>query len=554
MKVALVQESSIVGDVSGNVQRLLSAMQRAKDQGAELAVSCELAISAYPSRDYLERDAFIDRQRAGLDALAASAPLPALIGFVDRKDEGGQTRLYNAAAYIANGKVVDVIHKSLLPSYDVFDEARYFSPANERRLIDIAGVRVGVSICEDIWNDAEHGAVRRYDCDPIEELAAQGAELLINLSASPFAAGKRQMRQRMLCAQARKHGLPLLVVNHIGGHDDLLFDGGSMAIDGSGIVRGQCRDFASDLLVVEVDRGTKSITASRRPVHGFDAAGETGAGLDALVMGVRDYAHKCGFRSALLGLSGGIDSALCAAIAAMALGPDKVYAVALPSKYSSEHSLRDANDLALAMGIHYQVISIESTVSALETSLAESFAGTPADVTEENLQARSRGIVLMALSNKFGHLVLNTGNKSEIAVGYCTLYGDMCGGLSVISDVYKGEVYRMSREVNRRAGAMWIPESTLIKAPSAELRPGQLDQDSLPPYDLLDTLLERFLEAGESAESLRRDFDPALVNKVLAMIKRAEYKRYQMPPGLKIRIKSFGPGRRMPLACGPLEE
>lgn len=553
MKVALVQVSPTVGDLSGNVHKLAQALKKAADDGADLAVCCELAITAYPPRDYLDRAEFIDAQWGALQSLASRCALPAFVGFIDRQDVDGQTRLFNSAAYINKGAVQEVIHKTLLPTYDVFDEDRYFTPAKERRLIDVAGTKVGVSICEDIWNDAEHWDLRRYAIDPVEELAKLGAELLINLSASPFWQDKRQIRQEMLCAQARKHGLPLVVVNQVGAHDDLIFDGGSLAIDAKGEVRARCKEFESDLLIAELDTKSGSVSGTLRDAPALDPDGETQAGLDALILGLREYAHKCGFKSAILGLSGGIDSALTAAIAAAALGPENVYGIALPSKYSSDHSLTDAQALAEVMGIQYQTIPIASSVAAFEEALAANFSGLAEDVTEENIQARSRGVILMALSNKFGHLLLNTGNKSEVAVGYCTLYGDMCGGLSILSDVFKTEVYRMAEEVNRRAGQPVIPESTLRKPPSAELRPGQLDQDSLPAYEILDDLLDRYVEKLETAESLRQRFEPAVVDRVLKMINRAEYKRYQLAPGLKIRYKSFGPGRRMPLACKSVE-
>lgn len=553
MKVALVQVSPRVGDLRGNVQVITNALRSAQNAGADLAVCCELAVSAYPPRDYLDRPEFIDAQIAALHSLAAQCPLPTLVGFVDRQRVDGQTRLFNAAAFIDGSAVTKVVHKSLLPTYDVFDERRYFTPAAKRETVTIGETRVGISICEDIWNDAQYWDELRYEMDPIEELVGQGAELLINLSASPFAAGKRLIRQEMLCAQARKHGLPLLVVNQVGAHDDLIFDGRSMAIDATGEPKAVCAEFESDMQVVDVDTKSGSVVGAIRQLPGFDTLGETQAGLNALVLGLRDYAHTCGFKSAVLGLSGGIDSALTAAIAAEALGPENVYGVALPSKYSSDHSLSDAEALATAMGIQFQTIPIANPVASIEESLAASFAGKAEDVTEENIQARSRGLILMALSNKFGHLLLNTGNKSEVAVGYCTLYGDMCGGLSILSDVFKTEVYRMSKEVNRRAGKEVIPSSTIEKPPSAELRPGQLDQDSLPPYDILDPLLQRYVEEHESAASLRKSFDPELVNRVLKMIHRAEHKRYQLAPGLKIRSKSFGPGRRMPLASSSIE-
>ena len=548
-----MQVSPRVGDLSGNVQILTAALRAAADAGADLAVCCELALSAYPPRDYLDRPEFIDAQLAALQSLATQCPLPTLVGFVDRKIADGHAHLFNAAAFIEEGKVAQVIHKSLLPTYDVFDERRYFTPATKRELLSIGGIKVGVSICEDIWNDETFWDDRRDSIDPVAEQAQQGAELLINLSASPFAAGKRKIRQEMLCAQARKHGLPLVVVNQVGAHDDLIFDGRSTAIDSEGQTQALCSEFESDLEVVDIDVASGRVSGKIAALPALDTLGETQAGLNALVLGLRDYAHKCGFKSALLGLSGGIDSALTAAIAAAALGPENVYGVALPSKYSSDHSLSDAEALAEAMGIHCQTISIAPTVAAVEKSLAPSFVGKPEDVTEENIQARSRGLILMALSNKFGHLLLNTGNKSEVAVGYCTLYGDMCGGLSILSDVFKTEVYRMANEVNRRAGKAVIPTSTIEKPPSAELRPGQLDEDSLPPYDILDELLARYLEGHESAAVLRESFDKDLVDRVLKMVKRAEHKRYQLAPGLKIRPKTFGPGRRMPLACVSVE-
>ncbi len=553
MKLALIQESPVVGDLAGNVKMLADSLQRASEEGAELAVCCELAISAYPPRDYLDRSEFIEAQRQALDTLAQQAAIPTLVGFIDSQLQRGHLHLYNAVAFLQDGKVSEIIHKSLLPTYDVFDERRYFSPAQERRLLNIGGVQVGISICEDIWNDATHWSAHRYDLDPVAELAELGAELLINLSASPYSATKRKIRRDMLCTQARKHGVPLIVVNQVGAHDDLIFDGGSMAINGDGSVAARCAEFATDRIVIDIDIGQKTIAGPMASAHAFDDNGETQAGLDALIMGLRDYCQKCGFSSVTLGLSGGIDSALTAAIASAALGPQNVYAIALPSKYSSEHSLTDAQALAESMGIHYQVISIEDTVAAIEASLATPFAGLEQDVTEENIQARARGIILMAISNKFGHLLLNTGNKSEVAVGYCTLYGDMCGGLSVLSDIFKNEVYAMSKEVNRRAGKAVIPNSTIEKPPSAELRPGQLDQDSLPPYDILDSLLQRYLEEHEPKESLYADFAPDVVDRVLRLVSRAEFKRYQLAPGLKVRLKSFGPGRRMPLACKSIE-
>ncbi|MBL4636685.1 MAG: NAD+ synthase [Kofleriaceae bacterium] len=548
MKIALVQESPVIGDVQGNVRLLQAAISSAADRGADLAVCCELAITGYPPRDYLDRREFILEQRAALDSLAGACAIPTLVGFIDHREISGHLHLFNAAACIEDGRVVDIVHKTLLPTYDVFDERRYFTPGAKRKLTTLAGLRIGVSICEDIWNDKEYWSALRYDIDPLEELVAMKPDILINLSASPYSANKPATRRKLLQAQARKCKLPLVMVNQIGAHDDLVFDGGSMAFDSSGQVVARCSEFSTDCLLVDFDKDSHELSGPAGNADDLSETCETQSGLNALILGLKDYCRKCGFSSVILGLSGGIDSALTAAIASAALGPDKVYAVALPSKYSSEHSLDDAEELARNMGIHYQVISIEDTVDAIERSLAPAFADCQEDVTEENIQARARGIILMALSNKFGHLLLNTGNKSEVAVGYCTLYGDMCGGLSVLSDVFKTEVYRMSNEINRRAGRAVIPESTITKAPSAELRPGQVDQDSLPPYELLDSLLQRYIEDHESAASLYNDFDRETVDRVLQLVRRSEFKRYQLAPGIKIRSKAFGPGRRMPLA------
>jgi NAD+ synthetase len=546
MKIALVQTNPTVGDLRGNVEGLVAALEKCKD--ADLAIASELAISAYPPRDLLDHFDFLRDVRKALDELARRAPVPALVGFAELDESGTPTKIYNSAALLKDGVVRQIVRKNLLPTYDVFDERRYFAPALDQDLIDFEGVNIGVSICEDIWNDASYWPDRRYDHDPIESLVARGAQLLVNLSASPFSRGKRQLRRDMLASQVKKHGVPLIVVNQVGAHDDLIFDGGSMVFDSRGEVAVRCAEFQEDVTLAAIDVATGVVRGPLRPHHGDDAEGQIAAMTDALILGIRDYVRRCGFPSVILGLSGGIDSALTASLAAHAIGADRVHAVALPSRYSSRHSLDDAEALAHASGIHYQVLPIRDTVAALESTLKDSFAGRDPDVTEENLQARARGILLMALSNKFGHLLLNTGNKSEIAVGYCTLYGDMCGGLSVISDLYKGEVYRMARELNGRA--KWIPESTLTKPPSAELKPDQLDQDTLPPYDLLDDILRHHIEDQESAAQLKeRGFEPAVVDRVTRMVARAEYKRYQLAPGLKVQPKSFGPGRRMPIAA-----
>ena len=558
MKIALLQINPVVGDIRGNVDAVIDGMREAARLGAELAITPELVVCGYPPRDLLERPAFVEAIGDALDRLAAAAPIPAVIGFVEHAagagDEPTGRRLRNAAAVIADGVVCSVHHKSLLPTYDVFDEWRYFEPGDRVTLAQVAGVQLGISICEDIWNDGEFWTTRKYPRDPVEDSVALGAQLLINISASPFAVGKRALRARMLGAQARKHGRPLLMVNQVGGNDDLVFDGASMAFSADGTLGARAREFASDLLLVDVDLETGQVSGPMAPAHAEGEQGTAAAALDALVMGVRDYVYKCGFKSVLLGLSGGIDSALTAAIAVRALGAENVHGVSLPSRYSSEHSRDDARQLAENLCMPYQTIAIEGPYAAALEAVRPAFdalAGEQAvGVAEENLQARCRGLLLMALSNKLGHLLLTTGNKSELAVGYCTLYGDMCGGLAVISDVPKTMVYELARELNRQAGSELIPRSTLEKPPSAELRPDQLDQDSLPPYDVLDSILERYIEGHRSREQIvAAGFAPEVVDRVLGLVRISEYKRTQAAPGIKIRLKSFGPGRRMPLAA-----
>jgi NAD+ synthase (glutamine-hydrolysing) len=552
MRIAMIQRNLTVGDFVGNVDRLVEAIAEGAGQGARLAVCSELALSGYPPRDLLDRPAFIDANLRALDRLAAAAPIPTVVGFVDQRADAGGSALYNAAALVVDGAVRSVHHKSLLPTYDVFSEARYFAPARQLQLAELDGVKLGISICEDMWNDPDFWPVRRYTSDPIAELVEMGADILINLTASPFTLAKRALRPRMLAAQAAKHRRPVVAVNQVGGNDELLFDGASVAFSAGGELGARAHEFAEDALVVDVEpRG-----AARGPIRGTPDAtsqGDDVAALTGLVVGTRDYARKCGFCSAVVGLSGGIDSALTAAIAARALGPGQVLGVAMPSRYSSEHSVRDAKQLADNLGIEYQCLSIEQPFAAYLELLAPIFigrgAGRTADVTEENLQARLRGVLLMALSNKLGHLLLTTGNKSELAVGYCTLYGDMSGGLAVISDVPKTMVYRLARELNRQAGAAIIPESTLTKPPSAELRPGQTDQDSLPPYDVLDRIVELHIEHHYDRDRIvAQGFDRATVNRVVDLVWRSEYKRRQAAPGLKVTSKAFGTGRQMPIA------
>ena len=553
MRIALAQINPTIGDFDGNRRLVADAVAAAEAQGAELAMFPELAISGYPPKDLLERPAFVAAARAALDGLAASlagARTAALVGFPERGPAGDGRGLFNSAALIDGGRVAHVIRKSLLPTYDVFDERRYFDPAPEVAPIVFRGRRLGISICEDIWNDADFWPARLYRADPIEALVAAGAEILLNLSASPYTIEKRHLRPRMLAATARRWRRPLLFVNQVGGQDDLLFDGASLALDAGGAVFARGAEHAPDLVIVDVDARAGEL----RP---FDPSDERSA-LAALALGTRDYARRCGFSQALLGLSGGIDSALVACLAARALGPRNVLGVAMPSRYSSPGALHDAEALARNLGIDFTVLSIEPMFAAYLDTLARALdafapaapparAAAAADLTAQNLQARVRGAMLMALSNRQDRLLLTTGNKSEIATGYCTLYGDMAGGLAVISDVPKTMVYRLARAINAEAPV--IPEATLTKAPSAELRPDQTDQDSLPPYELLDAILDAHLVRGLDEPALIAEgFDAGVVRDVVRRVRLSEYKRRQMPPGLKITGKSFGPGRRYPIA------
>jgi NAD+ synthetase len=555
MRLALAQLDYTVGDFDGNFSRIKASVDRAAAEGADLAVFSELATTGYPPRDLLNHPRFIDRNLELLDRIAAlsSAGPAILVGFVDRNSSGAGKPLHNAVALCAGGRVAARRHKLLLPTYDVFDEDRYFEPAREVGPIEWNGLRIGATICEDLWNDADFWPRRLYHRDPVCELADRGASLLINISASPFTLRKADLRRRMVRQEAAKHHRYFFYLNQVGGNDELVFDGHSIGIDPEGRDLLRARDFAEDFLVVDVPLEAAAPAGRKRgapagPQLRDVSASDEEAAYRALVLGLRDYARKCGFTSAVIGLSGGIDSALTACLAAEALGPDRVYGVAMPSRFSSAHSLSDAEGLATNLGIHYQVIPIDGIFSSFLDSLAPAFVGRAADSTEENLQARARGAVLMALSNKFGHLLLSTGNKSELAVGYCTLYGDMCGGLAVINDVPKTLVYRLARYVNREREV--IPQSTIVKPPSAELRPDQRDSDTLPPYDVLDPIVEAYVERDEDIDAIvARGVDRAIVADVLRRIDASEYKRRQAPPGIKISSKAFGVGRRYPMAA-----
>jgi NAD+ synthase (glutamine-hydrolysing) len=542
VKIALGQLDPTIGDFDGNLRLIGQAATAARGAGADLLVLPELVLCGYPPRDLLERDAFLAASTAALASLAASVrgALAVLVGFPEVLSESMTGhRVANAAALIDDGKVVAIRRKSLLPTYDVFDEWRYFEPATTVAPVPFRGRSLGVSICEDIWNDGDFWRQPLYREDPVAKLVAAGADLLINIAASPYTVEKRHLRPRMLASVAKRWGRPLLFVNQVGGQDDLVFDGSSLALDARGEVIARAAEHAPDLIVVDLDVGQGEV----RPFVESDAR----SALDALVLGTRDYARRCGFAGALIGLSGGIDSAVVACVASRALGPANVLGVAMPSRYSSGHSRRDAAELAKNLGIEFREIGIEPMFAAYLESLAPAFAGRPPDVTEENLQARIRGGLLMALSNKSGKLLLSTGNKSEIATGYCTLYGDTNGGLAVISDVPKTLVYKIAREINAERPV--IPESTLTKPPSAELRPGQVDQDSLPPYEVLDAILAGHVEDGLDTQALvEKGFEQAVVEKVLRLVRLSEYKRRQLPPGLKITGKAFGTGRRYPVA------
>jgi NAD+ synthetase len=544
VKIALAQQDPTVGDLAGNLAKAVDATERARARGAELCVLSELLLTGYPPNDLLERESFLDGQRAALDELAARAALPCIVGFVDRAAPGKVgRRIYNAAAVIDGGRVTSVHHKSLLPTYDVFDEARYFQPANEVHLARVAGRALGITICEDAWNDPDFWPTRLYPDDPVERCVAGGAEILVNLSASPFSLDKRALRPRMLAAAARKHRRPLIYVNQVGGNDELVFDGHSMAFSPAGEVTASGLEFEEDLVLVDTEAAS-GIPSELHPALPSDEA----AALHALCLGTRDYVRKCGFGKVVIGLSGGVDSALVAAIAAKALGRENVLGVSMPSRFSSAGSRSDATALAQNLGIELVTIPIEAPFSAYLDLLGGALANRPSGdgTMEENLQARVRGAVLMALSNRLGHMVLSTGNKSELAVGYCTLYGDMCGGLAVIGDVPKTLVYRLVNELNRDREL--IPRSTIEKAPSAELRENQTDQDTLPPYDLLDRILEAHIEGGQDTNALvAAGFPLAIVRDVLHRVRVNEYKRRQAAPVLKLTSKAFGSGRRMPI-------
>ncbi len=539
MKIALAQINPTVGDFAGNSAKIVEFAERAAQRGAGLAIFSELSLCGYLPFDLIERPQFIDRNERELACLAKRLPIPSIVGYAARAAGPTGKSAANAAALLANGKIEFVQHKMLLPTYDVFDESRYFEPAKSQNVFAFGGENLGITICEDIWNDKTFWTKRLYERDPVTELVAKGAGFLINISGSPYTINKQNQRLEMLRALAKSSGLPVAYVNQVGGNDSLVFDGRSVVVLPDGRVPTQARAFEEDLVVFDTEAGTGEIHSK--------TVTEIELVLQALICGTRDYVCKSGFRSVVVGLSGGIDSSVVAAIAVAALGRENVLGISMPGPYSSEGSRSDARRLAENLGIEFRSIPIGQVFDSYRSALADAFHRLPEDVTEENLQARIRGNFLMALSNKFGSMVLSTGNKSELAVGYCTLYGDMAGGLAMLSDVPKTMVYELAHVINREREL--IPRASIEKPPSAELRPDQTDQDSLPPYAVLDRILEAYIEDVKSPSGIAAEFvfDLDLVRSIAAKVDRNEYKRRQAAPGLKVTSRAFGPGRPFPI-------
>ncbi|HEY1801365.1 MAG TPA: NAD+ synthase [Terriglobales bacterium] len=542
MKIALGQINPTVGDFSGNARKIIDFSHRARAAGAELILFPELSVCGYPPRDLVERASFVAHNRETAEHIAKETlGIAVICGLVTPAQAETGKSVMNSAALLQEGKIAFVQSKMLLPTYDVFDEMRNFAPAKSQSLFSLGGKQIALTICEDAWNDKNFWDRRLYAFDPVEALLKAGGEIVLNISSSPFWTGKRELRRDMLASIARHHKVPVALVNQVGGNDSLIFDGSSMVLDKTGKVIAQAKSFAEDLIFFDSGQLTGDI---HDQIEGDEASA-----YEALVLGARDYVRKCGFRQVIVGLSGGIDSALTAAIAADAVGPENVIGVGMPSPYSSQGSIDDARELAKNLGIRFELLCITEALESFKLTLRSQFSDLREDVTEENIQSRIRGTLLMALSNKFGALVLSTGNKSEMAVGYCTLYGDMAGGLAVISDVPKTMVYRLAQYVNSRRAV--IPRSSIEKPPSAELRPDQKDTDSLPPYEVLDPILEDYVEKGQSAEQIAssRALQIELVKRVIRMVERTEYKRQQAAPGLKVSEKAFGYGRRFPIAA-----
>jgi NAD+ synthase (glutamine-hydrolysing) len=542
VKIALGQINPTVGDFPGNAAKIVNFSRQARAAGAGLILFPELSVCGYPPRDLVERPTFVSKNRESVDRIAAETKGIAVIcGLVTPAQAETGKSVMNSAAFLQDGKQVFLQSKMLLPTYDVFDEMRNFAPARNQELFNFCGNRMALTICEDAWNDKHFWHKRMYGFDPVEALVRAGGNFILNISASPFWLGKRELRRDMLATIARTDKVPVVMVNQVGGNDSLLFDGSSLVLNREGKIIAQGKSFEEDIVYFD--------SATLEGEMHEQIEGEEASAYAALVLGTRDYVRKCGFGKVIIGLSGGIDSALTAAIAADAMGPENVIGVGMPGPYSSPGSIEDARALARNLGIRFELLPITDICKSYQCVLKDVFAGMKEDVTEENIQARARGSLLMALSNKFNAIVLSTGNKSEIAVGYCTLYGDMVGGLAVISDVPKTLVYRISRYVNSRCAV--IPKASLEKPPSAELRPDQKDSDTLPPYEVLDAILEDYVEDSHSAAQIAHDrgFDLALIQRVIHMVDRAEYKRQQAAPGIKVSAKAFGYGRRFPIAA-----
>jgi NAD+ synthase (glutamine-hydrolysing) len=581
MKIAIAQLNPTIGDLTGNAQQILTAAHQANAEGVRLLLTTELSLCGYPPRDLLMQPSFVEAIATTLTQLAQDLPpqLAVLVGMVEangRSLQDGGKPLFNGTALLEGGKVQQIFHKRLLPTYDVFDEDRYFEPGLQSNSFTLDGVRVGVTICEDLWNDEEFWGKRNYTANPIADLASQGVDFIVNLSASPYSVGKQRLRESMLQHGSQRYRQPIIYANQVGGNDDLIFDGSSVAFNRQGEMVGRAKAFAEDLVILEFDSAQADLKAgamqSSSPSRGIAPPPENDDAeiWSALVLGVQDYVRKCGFSKVVIGLSGGIDSSLVAAIATAALGSTNVLGILMPSPYSSDHSISDALELAQNLGIQTHTLPIGKLMHTYDETFADLFAGTEFGIAEENIQSRIRGNLLMAISNKFGHLLLSTGNKSEMAVGYCTLYGDMNGGLAAIADVPKTRVYsickwlneRMKDEDGRRKAVNSsliphpssfphspIPPNILIKPPSAELKPGQVDQDSLPSYEILDDILDRLIHKHQSPdEIITAGHNPAIVEKVGKLVTRAEFKRKQAPPGLKITDRAFGTGWRMPIA------
>lgn len=540
MKIALAQLNYHIGNFEANTNKIIKTLEEQKTKGVDLVVFAELSICGYPPRDFLEYPEFIDHCEAAAQKVAAASVgiaciigLPKLNPVLEGKD------LYNVAYFIEDGKVKQTVKKALLPTYDVFDEYRYFEPAHEFKCVDFKGYKIALTVCEDLWNLGDNPL---YKACPMDELIKEEPDLMINIAASPFAYNHDEERIFVLSQNCHKYNLPLFYVNHVGAQTELIFDGGSLVFDKAGDIVHEFKYFEEDVQVFDVEQIKRSIVLNKNQVRQT----HTEQVYQALILGIKDYFEKSGFTKATLGLSGGIDSAVVCALACEALGAENVMAVLMPSKYSSDHSIKDAEDLVEKLGCKSTIIPIKDVADAFENTLNPEFKDLPADITEENIQARSRGVILMAMSNKFGYILLNTSNKSESAVGYGTLYGDMCGAISVIGDCYKTQVYQLAEYINRQREI--IPVNSIVKPPSAELRPGQKDSDSLPDYDILDKILFEYIELKKSLKNIvALGYDESLVKRILKMVNQAEFKRYQTPPTLRVSPKAFGMGRRMPI-------